>query len=480
MTDADEVWDLLVIGGGTAGIIGAGTAAGLGGRVLLVEQARTGGDCLWTGCVPSKALLAAAQAAASARGAAAFGVDTGPVTVDFARVRDHVRTSIDTIAPHDSPDTLRKAGVVVEAGTAVLTGPDRARVGDREVRFRSALVATGAAPALPPVPGLAEADPCTTETIWDLAELPSRLVVLGGGPVGCELAQAFARLGAGVTLVEAAERLLPAEDEEAAALVTAALRSDGVDVRAGRSFARVHPEEPRVELDDGSSVAYAALLVAAGRRPRTAGLGCAAAGVALDEDGAVVVDDGLRTSNPRILAAGDVTARSQYTHTAGVHASIAASNALLGLRRSIDPVVPRVTFTAPEVGAVGAAPAEAAANGWTVRRIEHRSLDRAITDRATEGFTTLVLDGRGRLVGATVVGPRAGETLGELTLAVRNRLSVGDVAGTTHAYPTFNDGAWNGAVAQARKRLRKPPTGPLLHVAVLARRWWLDRRAAGG
>ena len=229
-------------------------------------------------------------------------------------------------------------------------------------------------------------------------------------------------------------------------------------------------------LNDGARVSYDRLLVAVGRRARTDGLDCAAAGVELAQNGTVEVDQHLRTSNPRIWAAGDVTGGPQFTHTAGVNGSLAAGNAVLGLRRSVDPVVPRVTYTAPEVAAVGVSTAELLPDRHTVLRWDHRHVDRAITDADTAGFSTLVVDGRGRLVGATVVGPRAGETLGELTLAVRKGLTVRDVAGTTHAYPTYNDGVWKPAVEQVRDRLGRPPIGPVLHAAAGLRRLWLDRR----
>ncbi|MCV2490131.1 FAD-dependent oxidoreductase [Geodermatophilus sp. YIM 151500] len=469
------VVDLLVLGGGTAGIVGARTAAALGARVLLVERHRTGGDCLWTGCVPSKSLLAAAAAAADARRAGALGVDVPRVSVDFARVRAHVRAAIGTIEPDDSPATLRAAGVRVLAGTAVLTGPDTARVDGRAVTFRSALLATGADPLLPPVPGLADARPLTSETVWDeLTELPGRLVVLGGGPIGCELGQAFARLGAGVTVVDGARRLLGGEDPEASAVVAAALRRDGVDVRLGQQAASVARGE--LALADGTRIAFDALLVAVGRRARTGMLGCADAGVRRADDGRVVVDGTLRTTNPRIWAAGDVTGPPYFTHTAGVHGSIAASNAVLGLRREVDRVVPRVTYTAPEVASVGVSPEDGRARGLTLRRVGHETVDRAVTEAGTEGFTTLVLDRRRRIVGATVVGPRAGETLGELALAVRRGLRASDLAGTTHPYPTYNDAVVDAALDDVRDRLASFPVRPLLRAAVRLRGRRLDRQ----
>ncbi|CCG05570.1 dihydrolipoyl dehydrogenase family protein [Blastococcus saxobsidens] len=461
-----ETVDLLVVGGGTAGLVGAHTAATLGARTMLVEQDRTGGDCLWTGCVPSKAVLAAATAAADARAAGRLGVDTGKVTVDFARVRAHVAEAIATIQPQDSPEALTAAGVRVVLGRAALTGPDTALVDGRPVRFRAALLATGAAPLVPPIEGIDTVDALTSETLWDLEELPRRLVVLGGGPIGCELGQAFARLGSEVTVVDGLDRVLGPEDADAAALVAAALRRDGVQLRLGAEGTRVEPG--LLHLDGGSSVPFDRLLVAVGRRPRTSDLGLAAAGVELDEHGAVAVDGSLRTSNPRVWAAGDVTGTPFFTHLSGMHGSIAAGNAVLGLRRTVDPVVPRVTYTSPEVASVGVSPAEARERGLTVRRVEHATVDRAVAEGGTDGFTSLVVDGR-RLVGGVVVGPRAGETLGELTLAIRKGLTTSDLAGTTHAYPTYNDALVDAAVEDLRARLADPLISGALRAAVWVR-----------
>ncbi len=459
-------YDLFVLGGGTAGLVGAKTAARLGARVLLAERGRTGGDCLWTGCVPSKSLLAAAHAAAAARSAARLGVQVEGVRVDFAAVMTHVRTAIATIEPNDSPASLRAAGVEVRRGQAILTGPGTATVAGDTVRFRQALLATGAGPVLPGLPGLVEADPLTSESVWELRSLPADLVVLGGGSIGCEMAQAFARLGSRVSVVEAADRLLSREDRRASTLVEAALRADGVDVRTGVSVMAATADGLR--LADGTVVHGERILVAVGRRARTEGIGLERAGVEVDERGFVVVDATLRTTASRIWAAGDLTSHPQFTHLAGVHASTAASNAVLGLRRKVGlRAVPRVTFTDPEVAAVG---------GPGVREIrwEHADLDRAVAEGRQDGFTSLNLDSRGRVVGATVVGPRAGETMGELTLAVAQGMRARSVAATTHAYPTYNDAVWNATVAELRESLS---TGPLARVGaalVAARRGWLD------
>nr|MBA2696804.1 FAD-dependent oxidoreductase [Actinomycetota bacterium] len=319
-------WDLVVVGGGTAGIVGAKTAAQLGARVLLIERERPGGDCLWTGCVPSKALLAAAAAAANARTAGRFGVDVSEVRVDFARVMQHVHGAIAHIAPIDSPEALREAGVEVLTGEAVFTGASTVEVDGQSIAFRQALIATGAAPAVPPIPGLRETAYLTSETIWDLTELPDDLVVLGGGSIGVELGQAFARLGSSVTVVEGLPRIMSREDEYAAALVAAALADDGVRVLTGQPVARVESGAETggtLVLADDTRVPFGRLVVAVGRSPRTSDLGLEPAGVEVGKGGYLTVDDHLRTTNKRIWAAGDLTGHPQFTHTAGVHGATA-------------------------------------------------------------------------------------------------------------------------------------------------------------
>lgn len=476
---AQAPWDLLVIGGGTAGIVGAKTAARFGARVLLVDRDHPGGDCLFTGCVPSKSLLAAAAAAAGARTAGRFGVDVPVVEVDFARVMDHVHGAIEQIAPTDSAEALERAGVRVVRGHATLAGPTTALIEGVEISFRQALLATGARPAIPPVTGLADARPLTSETVWDLREQPRRLAVLGGGSIGCELSQAFARLGSDVIVIEAAATLLPREDPAAAAAVTVALRADGVTVRTGSGVVEVSGHDGgggSLRLEGGERLDYDSLLVAVGRSPRTAGVGLESAGVSVDDRGYVVVDDHLRTTNHRVWAAGDLTGHPQFTHVAGVHASIAATNAVLGLRRSVAAVVvPRVTFTHPEVAAVGASSGSPEAE-HEVRSWPNDEVDRAVAEGETAGFTTLVTDRRGRIVGATVVGPRAGETLAELTLAVTRGLTTTALAGSTHPYPTFGDGPWNAAIADVQQRLRRPLAAVAVRTLAATRRWVVSRR----
>lgn len=479
MSRTEHTWDLVVIGGGTAGIVGAKTAARLGAHVVLVERDHPGGDCLWTGCVPSKSLLAAASAAAHAREAGRLGVHAEAVTVDFARVREHIRETIATIAPIDSPAALRDAGVEVVTGTARFDSTRTVSVDDgTTLRFRRALLATGAAPTVPPVPGLREANPWTSDTIWELAQIPDRLVIMGGGAIGSELGQGFARLGSQVTIVEGGARILSKEDPDASDIVGRALEADGVRILTEHRLTRVQGSRERggeVTLHhDGSDsvVPYDALLVAVGRTPRTDGLGLDAAGIALGERAAVPVDRTLRTTNPRVWAAGDLTGHPQFTHVAATHGSLAATNAVLGLRRTVDVAsVPRVTFTDPEVAAVGAPTwADGDTPGPRAVTGHHEHVDRAVTDGATSGFARLALGPRHRVIGATVVGPRAGESLGELVLAVRKKLTTSDLAGTTHAYPTYDDGPWNAALQDVRDRLDAPLVRRMIRAAVNTRR----------
>jgi len=466
------VWDLLVIGGGTAGLVAARTAASFGASVLMVEWNRTGGDCLWTGCVPSKALLAAASAAADARGAGRLGVHVDVVRVDFAAVMTHVHAAIARIEPDDSPESLRGAGVAVGFGHARFTGTDSAEVNGRPVRFRQALVATGSDPLVPPIPGLRESNPLTSDSVWELTELPERLVVLGGSSIGCELGQAFTRLGSTVTVVEAAARLLTNEEANAARAVHQAITADGATVLTGEPVTAVEGSE--VVLEGGRRITADAILVAVGRRPDTTDLDLEAAGVRTTDRGFVEVDDHLRTTNPRIWAAGDVTGHPQFTHVAGVHGSTAATNAVLGLRRTAEvTAVPRVTYTSPEVAAVGADADDLENTSFVV---PHDEVDRAVVEDKTVGFTRLVLDGRRRIVGATVVGPRAGETLAELTLAVRKGLKPSDIASTMHPYPTWGDGPWKASISQVRARLQAPTARRAVRALAAVRRRWLDLR----
>ncbi|MBB2504019.1 FAD-dependent oxidoreductase [Amycolatopsis echigonensis] len=469
----------MIVGGGTAGIIAAKTAGTLGARVVLVERDRTGGDCLWTGCVPSKTLIAAAARIHAARRAAVFATHPVAVEVDFAAVMAAVRRAIERIEPVDSPDALTKAGAEVIAGEAVFTGPREIRAGKRVLRFRHALVATGCTPTLPPIPGLAEVKPLTSDTVWDLTELPRRLVVLGGGPIGCELGQAFARLGSEVTVVEAIDRLIPREEPQAAAVLAARLAGEGVRMLTGTTVAKATGVPGAVELEvtgpDSRGVLCADhVLVATGRRPRTSGLALDAAGVAVDERGYVTVDGRLRTSNRRIYAAGDVTGAPAFTHVAGIHGSIAATNALLGPLRRVDhDRMPWVTFTDPEIAHVGLTEDQARRRNGDrvrVRMLRNTEVDRAVTEDDTDGFTQVVLGRGNRVLGATIVAPRAGEMLAELAAVVARGGRLREVSSVVHAYPTWADGVWNTALAQAQTTLTSPARRRVIRLLGAVRR----------
>ncbi|MBA3422837.1 MAG: FAD-dependent oxidoreductase [Thermoleophilaceae bacterium] len=455
-------YDLAIVGGGTAALVAAFGAAGLGARVVLCERrAQTGGDCLWTGCIPSKSLLAAAELAHRMRTADSVGLEPAEPAVDFARVMAHVHGARERIAPHDSIDRLRGEGVHVMRGSARFVGPGRIAIDTQELRFRTALIATGSEPVVPAIDGLSEAEPLTNESVWDLRQQPQRLLVLGGGPLGCELGQAFARLGTRVTLVEQARSLLGKEEPEAQALLAGRLADEGVELR-------LEAEAVRVEKgDDGPSLLirragaeqrlpFDRVLVAAGRRPVTAGLGLETVGVETDLHGAVEVDDTLRTSARGIFAGGDVTATLPFTHVAGHHGRLVVANALFHGRQRFRPdAVPWVTFTDPEVARVGLTEAQARerfGDRVTVERYSYEQLDRAITAGRTHGFAKLIAGPRGRLVGATVAAPAGGEAIAELAARLESGGKLADVSRSVHAYPTFAEGPARAADEHLRAR----------------------------
>ena len=470
-------YDLAVIGGGTAGLVAAIGAARIGARTILFEGERTGGDCLWGGCVPSKSLLAAAGAAYGPRTADRVGIEPFEPPVDFARVMAHVHGARGAIAPHDSPERLRKEGVEVVEHTARFLGPGRLEAGGRVVRYVSALIATGSRPLVPEIEGLDPARVLTTETVWDLSALPRRLAILGGGPVGCELGQAFARLSSEVTIVEAESTLLPGEEPEAGRLLAERLAAEGVDVRTGRSVERAafNGEGGRIELAGrDAAVAFDHVLVAAGRSPVTADLGLEAVGVETDRAGAVRVDEHMRTAGRRIFAAGDVTG-GQFTHLAAHQAGVVVANALFRIRRRAPTTVPGVVFTDPEIARVGLTEAQARARGGGAHRFDHTELDRAITAGVTDGFAKLVTGPRGRLLGATLAGPASGESIAALAAVVARGGRVRDILATVHPYPTFSEAAgWAaGEYLTARhltarnRRLARAALAPLRALARL-------------
>ena len=455
-------YNLVVIGGGTAGLVTAAGAAGLGAKVALIERHLLGGDCLNVGCVPSKALIRAARAAAEARGAAKFGVRiTGEVTVDFPAVMERMRRLRADLSPHDSAARFRELGVDVFLGDARFTGRDTVEVGGQTLRFARAAIATGARAAAPAVPGLADVPYLTNETVFSLTSLPRRLIVLGAGPVGCELAQSFARFGSEVVLVESAAGILPREDREAAAILRAALERDGVKIFCdGRDLAvsrRMDGIRWHITSAGNEQAGVAdTLLVAVGRAPNVEGLGLEAAGVAYDRRG-VTVDDHLRTANPRIYACGDVCSRFQFTHAADFMARIVIQNALfMGRRRVSGLTIPWCTYTSPEVAHVGLTAAAAAARGVAVDTFTQplAKVDRAILDGEDEGFVRVhVRQGTDRIVGATVVAAHAGDLIGELSLAITNGIGLRGVGASVHPYPTQGEAIRKVGDLHGRTRL---------------------------
>ena len=456
-------YDLVVLGGGTGGLVSALVAAGVGARVALIERDRIGGECLWTGCVPSKSLIAAAALAHGMRHADSVGLAPTDPDVDFAGVMDRVQRAVRTIEAEDPPERLRDAGIDVVHASGRFAGPGRIEVDGRELGWRSAIVATGSTALVPPIPGLDDGGSLTTDTVWELRELPGRLVVLGGGPVGCELAQAFARLGSHVTVVEMADRLLLKEDPRASELITSRLRAEGVEVRLEQrgSEVRRRPggEHELVLEGSGEVLSFERIIVATGRAPSTAGLGLETVGVELGQGGAVAVNSRLRTTARGIFAVGDVTGLLPFTHVAAHHARVATPIALFKTRGKVSKTIPWVTFTDPEVGRVGLTE-EQARERWgekvKITEFEYAKLDRAITAGDAYGFAKLVADPRSRLVGATVAAPGGGDAIAELTAWISRGEKIDAVSRTVHAYPTLAEGPARAADEYLEARYASP------------------------
>ncbi len=438
-------YNLVVIGGGTAGLVTAAGAAGLGAKVALIERELLGGDCLNVGCVPSKALIRCARAAADARSAGRYGIDVeGEPRADFGAVMERMRRLRAGISHHDGAERFRKLGIDVFLGSARFEGPDSVRVGGQSLRFSRAVIATGARAVALPIPGLVETGYLTNETVFSLTELPSRLAVIGAGPIGCEMAQAFARLGSQVTLIESADQILIREDSEAAKLVEQQLRADGVDILGGGKTVEVRREGEQcvLELDsDGRRVTLRVdqILLGVGRAANVDGLGLEQAGIEFDRSG-VTVDDKLRTTNSRVFAAGDVCSRYKFTHAADAMARIAIQNALFfGRAKASALTIPWCTYTDPEIAHVGSYEAEAREEGHEVTtiRVPFSEVDRALLDGDEEGLLKVHLAGSSdKILGATIVARHAGDMIAELTLAMTAGIGLGTIAKTIHPYPT--------------------------------------------
>lgn len=459
--------NLVVIGAGSAGLVSAYLGAALRAGVTLVEGDRMGGDCLNTGCVPSKAIIRSARLAAESRRSAALGLSGPPLAVDFAAVMDRVQAKIAAIAPHDSVERFSTLGVDVRRGRARIVSPWCVEVDGRPITTRAIVIAAGAEPIVPDLPGLAGTEYLTSETLWRQRHLPSHLLVLGGGPIGCEMAQAFAQLGSQVTLVQQASRLLMREDDEVSALVLDRMTADGVRVLTDTKAVAI-------ETTSGSHILHAiragaveklpfdAILIAVGRRPRISGYGLEELGIDVTPTHTVATNAFLQTSHPSIVACGDVAGPYQLTHTAAHQAQSAVLTGLFAPFYRSRPdyrVMPVVTFTDPEVARVGLNEREAKAQGiaYECVRYDLHELDRAIVDDATEGFLKILTKpGKDRILGATIVGAHAGETLAEFALAMQHGIGLKGLLSTVHAYPTYAEA--NRNVAGAWRRAHVSPT----------------------
>ena len=456
-------YHLVVVGAGSAGLVAAETAASLGARVALVERAQIGGSRLNTGCVPSKALIRTSRLYAEMRDAGRYGASTpGDAPPDFARAMERVRHVRAHLSGDDSVQRLAAMGVDVFFGDAAFEGSGNLRADDRILRFDKALVATGARPSIPDIPGLQQAGYLTNENVFDLTELPPRLLVIGGGPLGCELAQAFCRLGAKVTIVQDKPLFLPREERDAAQLLSDAFARDGLEVRLNTTVTAVRTGNGCRQVDllnDNyrDTIEVDAILTGIGHVPNVQELRLEAAGVAHDARRGIHVDDFLRTNNPDIYAAGDVCMEHKYTHAAAAAARIAVQNALFhGRERLSDLVIPWCTFTDPEIAHVGLYVREANRLGIPVKTftVPMHQIDRAVTDSEERGFVKIHVKGRtDRIIGATIVASHAGEMINGITLAMVAGLGLRGLGRVIHAYPTQAEAIRHAADAYRRTRL---------------------------
>lgn len=438
-------YNLVVIGGGTAGLVTVAGAAGLGAKVALIEAHHLGGDCLNVGCVPSKGLIAAARAYHAAQIANEFGVKIdGAISLDFSLAMDRMRRLRADLSVHDSAQRFRDLGVDVYLGRGVFSGPQQVEVGGQTLTFAKAVIATGARASAPPIPGLDQVEYLTNETLFDLTELPKRLAVLGAGPIGCEMAQTFARFGSEVFLIETAHGILPKEDRDAARIVQDSLERDGVKVLCCGKNLQVARAPGGVQIkgnshDAGYDLVVDRLLVAVGRAPNVEGLGLERAKVHYDKKG-VKVEDTLLTSNRNIYACGDVCSAFQFTHAADFQARMVIQNALFhGNVKASRLTIPWATYTSPELARVGMTEEEAREKGIEVTTVTQPlgKVDRAILEGEAEGFVRVHLKkGADTIVGATIVAAHAGDLIGEVTLAMKAGLGLMTIGATIHPYPT--------------------------------------------
>jgi len=439
------LYDLVVIGAGTAGLVSAAGAAGLGARVALVERALMGGDCLNHGCVPSKALIASARTTWTRRSPGLETDQSADEAADnFSSAMERMRALRAKIAPHDSAARFAGLGVDVFFGDARFNSPESIGVAGATLRFKRAVIATGAHATHLDIPGLAESGFLTNETVFDLAELPRRMAIIGGGPIGVELGQTFQRLGAQVSIIEQSDRLMPSEDEDISKVLHASLGADGVRLHLASNIVRVLPGAPKGILlqsgEDTQTIETDAILVALGRQPNVEGLGLQSAGIESRPNTGIVIDDFFRTANPRVFACGDCCMQHKFTHAADFAARAVIQNAFfLGRKRQSALHIPWCTYSQPEVARIGLSERDAEAQGIAVDvfRVPMSGVDRAILDGETGGMVKILTRrGSGSIVGATIVSPHAGESIGEIAMAMTHGISLGQIANVIHPYPT--------------------------------------------
>lgn len=456
-------FNTVVIGGGSAGLVSAYITAAVKAKVALIEKHKMGGDCLNTGCVPSKALIRSAKVIAQAKRAEEFGLKRVNVEFDFADIMERVTRIVKLVEPHDSVERYSALGVDCIQGNAKILSPYEVEVNGKTLTTRNIIIATGARPFVPPIPGLKDANMYTSDTIWNLRKLPERMIVLGGGPIGCELAQCFVRLGAQVVLIEGAERIMPREDEDAATCVQKRFENEGITILTAHKAVEVINERQVIICESGSKkieVAFDAILVAVGRKPNVDGFGLEELGIEITTKGSIESNEYLETNYPNIFVCGDVAGHYQFTHTASHQAWYAAVNALFGPFKKFKVdyrVIPWATFTEPEVARVGLSESEAKEKNiaYEVTKFDLEELDRAIADSEAHGFVkVLTVPGKDTVLGATIVGEHAGDIITEFVTAMKFKIGLNKILSTIHIYPTLAEA--NKYVAGRWKRNHAP------------------------
>jgi len=448
-------YDIVIIGGGSGGLVVASAAAQLNAKVALVEKARLGGDCLWFGCVPSKSLLHASRVAHEVKTSSRFGVYVTPPDIQFSEATGYVQQVISNIQPNDSPERFESLGVEVIFGEGEFKNENTFTVNGRDLTARAFVVSTGSSPKVPPIEGIEQAGFLTNEQVFSLKERPGSLAVIGAGPIGCELGQAFHRLGSQVTLISSRDHILPKEDPEAALIVEQQLEADGINLLRGAKAQKVEVIDGKKHLWVGNEkVVVDEILVSSGRIPNVGSLNLEAAGVQYNDKG-LVVNQKLQTSNKRIYGCGDVIGGYQFTHVAGYEAGVVIQNALFFPSAKTDyRVIPWATFTEPELARVGLTEEQAReryGNAFEVLKQEFADVDRAQAEGATEGFAKIITTPKGQILGAHLVGPSTGELIHEVILAMKNKLPVSALTGMIHIYPTLSE-VNSKAALQLKKR----------------------------